>query len=44
MFTSIDTYSPAVTAKRLMPAASFVRSVGQDRLHTGITLAGMSVR
>lgn len=44
MFTSTHTYSAAGTDTRFMLRASVVRPWNQDRLHTGITLAGRSLR
>ena len=44
MFTSIDTYSPAVVDARLMVGASVVRPCDQGWLHADIALAGRSLR
>ena len=44
MFTPIDTYSLAAADTRFMLCASAVRPWDRGRLHTGITLAGRSLR
>lgn len=44
MFTSIDTYSPAVIAQRFMLTASVARKCDQGWLHADITLARRLLR